>query len=435
MTRIAIIGGGPAGLMAAEVARAAGAEVDLYERMGSVGRKFLIAGKGGLNLTHAEPFPDFVTRYRERAPDVERWLRAFDADALREWARGLGVESFVGTSGRVFPSDLKAAPLLRGWVRRLRAQGVRFEVGHRLKAITPCRKGMATMARSEVAEKALQQDGFLLGFDTPQGALTLRADTVILALGGASWPELGSDGTWTDNLRALGANLRALAPSNGGFECNWSPHFAQRFAGQPVKPVRLRWQDTQGREIERQGEFIVTAHGVEGSLIYAASADLRERIAREHHADVLLDLAPERDEVMLNRALAQPRGKRSIGEHLRRATGIDGVRAGLVFEFASVAQRSDAASLAALIKRMPIRLLRTRPLAEAISSAGGVRLESLDAQLMLSTQPGLFCAGEMLDWEAPTGGYLLTACFASGVVAGRGAVQWLQVRAATEALM
>nr|WP_293247019.1 TIGR03862 family flavoprotein [Panacagrimonas sp.] len=400
---LAIVGGGPAGLMAAEVALAAGVEVDLYERMGSVGRKFLLAGKGGLNLTHAEPPTDFVPRYRERADDVGRWLRDFDADALRAWAHGLGVETFVGTSGRVFPSDLKAAPLLRGWVRRLRAQGLRIHVHCRLTRIDP-----------RAGRYALEfEDG-----------TTGHADAVVLALGGGSWPELGSDGAWFDMLRALEVDMRALRPSNGGFECAWTAHFSTRFAGQPVKPVTLHWLDGRGRAQQRQGEFVVTGHGIEGGLVYAASADLRETIHRQGHADLLLDLAPGRDLEGLTRALASARGKRSIGEHLRRAIQLDGVRAGLLFEFAHPSQRNDPAALAALIKRLPLRVLRPRPLAEAISSAGGVRFEALDDALMLRAHPGLFCTGEMLDWEAPTGGYLLTACLAGGRVAGRAAARW-----------
>lgn len=404
--RIAVVGGGPAGLMAAEVARAAGCEVDLYDRMGSVGRKFLLAGKGGLNLTHGEPFADFVSRYRERRDAVESWLHDFDADTLRTWARRLGVETFVGTSGRVFPSDLKAAPLLRGWVRRLRADGVRFHMGRTLTALERDGKGIR------------------LAFESAGEAHGTRVDSVVLALGGGSWPALGSDGRWTAWLAALGIDIVPLAPANGGFELDWSAHFRQRFAGQPVKPATLHWTDAQGRPQRRRGEFIVTAAGIEGSLVYAASADLRRAIVRDGHADVVLDLLPERDPADLVRALSQPRGKRSIGEHLRRAAGLDGVRAGLLFEVATPDERADAVRLAARIQHLPLRLLRTRPLAEAISSAGGVRLEALQDDLMLRDLPGVFCAGEMLDWEAPTGGYLLTACFASGLRAGRGAASW-----------
>jgi uncharacterized flavoprotein (TIGR03862 family) len=403
MPSIAIIGGGPAGLMAAEAARAAGAQVDLYERKGSVGRKFLLAGKGGLNLTHAEPHADFVNRFRERAPEVGQWLGEFDAAALRAWARGLGVETFVGSSGRVFPADLKAAPLLRGWVRRLRAQGVRLHVHHRLVRIDPAARG------------------FTLRFEHGPAA---TCDAVVLALGGGSWPELGSDGAWFGLVRALGVEPRALRPSNGGFECAWSTHFRERFAGEPVKPVVLRWTDRAGRLEARQGEFVVTAHGVEGGLVYAASADLRDAIEHDGHADVALDLAPGLPPDALSRALGRARGKRSIGEHLRRAIQLDGVRAGLLFECARSKPWSDPVALAAQLKALPLRLLAPRPLAEAISSAGGVRLEDLDADLMLRSHAGLYFAGEMLDWEAPTGGYLLTACFASGRRAGAAAARW-----------
>lgn len=408
---LAIVGGGPAGLMAAEVARAAGCEVDLYECMGSVGRKFLLAGKGGLNLTHAEPYAEFLSRYGGRRAAIEPWLQAFDAEALRDWARGLGVETFVGSSGRVFPSDLKAAPLLRGWVRRLRAQGVRFHMQHRLLRVEP-------RADSVPA----------LHFDTPDGARLIEADAIVLALGGGSWPELGSNGDWVQPLRDAGIEVAPLAPSNCGFELEWSEHFKQRFAGQPVKPVALRWRGLDGRTRERQGEFVCTAQGVEGGLIYAASSVLREVIARDGSIVVELDLVPTRTLAQLGADLARPRKGRSIGEHLRRAAHLDGVRAGLVFEQVPKADFADASRLAAHIKSLPLRLLRPRPIAEAISSAGGVRLESLDAGLMSTAHPGLFCAGEMLDWEAPTGGYLLTACFASGVRAAQAAVHWLSTQ-------
>lgn len=409
--RLAIVGGGPAGLMAAQVARAAGADVDLYERMGSVGRKFLLAGKGGLNLTHAEPFAAFVSRYGARRAQVEGWLRDFDAEATRAWARELGVETFVGSSGRVFPSDLKAAPLLRGWVRRLRAQGVRFHMQHRLLQVEPRAGG-----------------GFALHFQTPSvlnDGVLVEADAVLLALGGGSWPELGSDGAWVEALRAAGIEVTPLLPANCGFELDWSAHFKQRFAGAPVKPVALRWRDVDGHEHARQGEFVCTAQGVEGGLIYAASGALRDAIARDGHATVHLDLAPGRTPRELATALAQHRGKRSIGEQLRRALHFDGVRAGLVFECLPKTVLADVEQLSQAIKHLPLRLLRPRPLAEAISSAGGVRLEALDEGLMSRAHPGLFCAGEMLDWEAPTGGYLLTACFASGLRAARAALAWL----------
>ncbi len=404
-TRIAIVGGGPAGLMAAEVANAAGMQVDLFEAKGSVGRKFLIAGKGGLNLTHGEPRPGFDARYRERAPQVGRWLDAFDGEALRAWARGLGVETYVGSSGRVFPNDRKAAPLLRGWVRRLREAGVRFHVQHRWTG--------------------WDADG-ALRFATPAGERRVRADATVLALGGASWPELGSDGAWFGGLADRGVDLAPLRPSNCGFDVGWSALLAEKHAGAPLKPVVLHWRDLDGVERALQGECVLTATGVEGSAIYAISADLREAIARDGEATLWLDLAPGRDLERLRADLAKPRGKRSVGEHLRRQTGLDAAKAALVFETLPRTAFDDADALARTLKRLPLRLAAARPVAEAISTAGGVRLEALDDTLQLKAMPGVFCAGEMLDWEAPTGGYLLTACFASGLIAGRGAVASLE---------
>jgi uncharacterized flavoprotein (TIGR03862 family) len=401
---LAVVGGGPAGLMAAEVAHAAGLEVDLFEAKGSVGRKFLIAGKGGLNLTHSEPRPAFDARYRERAAAVGRWLDGFDADALREWARGLGVDTFVGTSGRVFPTDLKAAPLLRGWVRRLRDAGVRFHVHHRWTGWS--------------ADDALR-------FDTPTGTVEARARARVFALGGASWPELGSDGAWAAPFAAAGVDIAPLRPSNCGFDVEWTRHFVERFAGAPVKPVVAHWTDADGRSHARQGELVASADGVEGSLVYAASADLREAITRDGQATLVLDLAPGRDEAALRAALARPRKGRSVADHLRRQAGVQGVKAGLLHEALGVPLTDDAARLAAAIKRLPLTLRAPRPIAEAISSAGGVRFEALDDTLMLRARPGTFVAGEMLDWEAPTGGYLLTACFASGLRAGEAAVRFL----------
>ncbi|MBL8299014.1 MAG: TIGR03862 family flavoprotein [Rhodanobacteraceae bacterium] len=403
---LAIVGGGPAGLMAAETARACGVSVEVYDAMGSVGRKFLIAGKGGLNLTHSEPFVEFVTRYGERAATVEAWLRAFDADALRAWARGLGIETFVGSSGRVFPQDLKAAPLLRGWVRRLREQGVQFHVQQRF---------VGWDAQGQLCFR--QRDGQIQA---------VASGACVLALGGASWPVLGSDGAWTEILAARGVDIAALKPANCGFDVAWSAHFAQRFAGAALKPVALHWTRRDGRREIRQGEFVITTGGVEGSLIYAASADLRETQQQEGCADITLDLAPSCSLQRLQQDLRKPRERRSVSEHLRRQTGLSGVKAGLIFEALGKDALADVDKLAATIKALPLRLLRPRPVAEAISTAGGVRLEALDEHLMLRALPGVFCAGEMLDWEAPTGGYLLTASFASGLIAGRGAAQWLK---------
>ncbi len=403
--RLAIVGGGPAGLIAAETARAAGAEVDVYEAKGSVGRKFLIAGKGGLNLTHSDPFERFVARYRERATAVGEWLADFDADALRAWAQAQGVETYVGSSGRVFPLDRKAAPLLRGWVRRLKDAGVRFHVQQRWLG--------------------WDADG-ALRFAGADGEQRVQADACVLALGGGSWPQLGSDGAWQDTLRTRGVEVAPLQPANCGFDVDWSAYFRERHAGAPLKPVVAHWHDAQGKAQSLQGECVVGEHGIEGSLIYALAADLREAIAAHGPATLWLDLAPGRDLPRLQAELGKPRGGRSFGEHLRRQAGIDGVKAALLFEILGKQAGQDPALAAATLKRLPLTLLRPRPLAEAISSAGGVRLEALDAQLMLRALPGTFCAGEMLDWEAPTGGYLLTACFASGVRAGRGAVAWLQ---------
>lgn len=400
-----VIGGGPAGLMAAETARAAGVEVDLYERMGSVGRKLLIAGKGGLNLTHSDPFDLFVTRYGERRAQVESWLRDFDADALRAWAAGLGVDTFVGSSGRVFPRDLKAAPLLRAWVRRLRAQGVRFHVNQQWRG--------------------WNEDG-TLAFATPAGDIGVRADATVLALGGASWPVLGADGRWLPVLAARGIDIAPLRPSNCGFDIGWSAHFAQRHAGDPLKPVILHWNDHAGRAQQRQGECVITQYGIEGSLIYAFSAVLRDAIEREGQVRIHLDLLPERKLPDIERALRAAPAKRSLSEQWRRSLGLAGVKAGLVREVLGADVLHDAASVARTLKFLPLTLLRPRPIEEAISSAGGVRLEAVDEGLMLKALPGVFCAGEMLDWEAPTGGYLLNACLASGRRAGAAAARWSQ---------
>jgi len=404
-SRVAIIGGGPAGLMAAEVARAAGAHVDLYDSMGSVGRKFLLAGKGGLNLTHGEPFARFVERYGERHLEIARWLHAFDADALRAWASGLGVETFVGSSGRVFPVDLKAAPLLRGWVRRLHASGVKFHMHHRWLGWT---------------------DDGALRFDTADGGHTVHPDALVLALGGASWPQLGTDGGWVAPLQHVGIDIAPLQPANCGFEMSWSEHLVSRFAGAPLKAIVAHWTDRHGVVHTRQGECVLSEYGIEGSLIYAIGAELREQIATHGEARLQLDLTPGYTQPVLAERLAAPRGKHSIGDWLRRRAGLDAVKCALVFELTDKPTLADPYALAAQIKALPLHLHAPRPLAEAISTAGGVRLEALDGHLMSRARPGVFFAGEMLDWEAPTGGYLLTACFASGLLAGRGAMQWLK---------
>ena len=397
---VAVIGGGPAGLMAAEVLAEQGIAVDVFDAMPSVGRKFLLAGKGGLNLTHAEPLQRFVTRYGARASSLATQLQAFGPQALREWAAALGVATFVGSSDRVFPSDMKAAPLLRAWLHRLRGSGVRFHMRHRWMGFA--------------------DDGALV-FDSPHGHVPWQPAATVLALGGASWPRLGSDGTWWPWLQAKGVDLTPLAPSNCGFDVAWSPFFSQRFAGEPLKSVAIRMPGFQ-----QPGEFVVTTTGVEGSLIYAASSLLRDRIVAEGSATLELDLLPARTQDWVAQELAHPRGPRSLSTHLKTRLHLSGVKAGLLWELVPKAVQADAAAFAAQIKALPIRVTAPRPIAEAISSAGGVRFEGLGDQLMLKPLPGVFVAGEMLDWEAPTGGYLLTACFSTARLAGQGAAAWVK---------
>ncbi|HEV2111818.1 MAG TPA: TIGR03862 family flavoprotein [Gammaproteobacteria bacterium] len=394
----AVIGGGPAGLMAAEVLVQGGMQVDLFDAMPSVGRKFLQAGIGGLNLTHAESDPVFVARYGTRQSILAPWLRNFGPTWLRTWAGELGIETFVGSSGRVFPKEMKAAPLLRTWQKRLREAGVRFHLRHRWRG--------------------WDKDG-ALQFEAPEGVRAVRADVTTLALGGGSWPRLGSDGAWVPLLAACGVSIAPLKPANCGFDVGWSEPFRGRHAGQPVKPVTAWLEDG----MPQQGEFIVTEHGVEGGLIYALSAPLRDAIATRGGVTLHLDLAPNRDVLRLARDLAKPRGSQSMANHLRKQAGIEGVKAGLLRE-ALGTELPAPAVLAATIKDLPLKLTAPRPLDEAISSAGGVDFEALDEHLMLKALPGVFCAGEMLDWEAPTGGYLLTACFATGRAAGIGALGW-----------
>ncbi len=398
---VAVIGGGPAGLMAAETLAAAGHAVEVFDAMPSVGRKFLLAGKGGLNLTHSESFEPFVGRYAERAITLRPLLQAFDGEALRAWAAALGVSTFVGSSGRVFPTDLKAAPLLRAWLHRLRERGVRFHMRHRWLGWAEGEAGV-------------------LRFQAPAGEVRVQPAATVLALGGASWPQLGSDGAWVPLLAAQGVALAPLRPSNCGFDVAWSEHFASRHAGQPLKGVALHFEGWQ-----QAGECVVTAGGVEGSLVYAASARLREAIARDGSATFQLDLLPQRTLAWVQAELAHPRGPRSLSTHLKTRLKLEGVKAGLLWETVPKADQTDPAKLAAAIKALPVRVQAPRPIAEAISTAGGVPFEAMDGGLMLRQRPGLFCAGEMLDWEAPTGGYLLTACFASGRAAGQGAAAWL----------
>jgi len=390
--------------MAAEVLSTAGVRVEVFDAMPSVGRKFLLAGRGGLNLTHSEAPERFFSRYGSRRDQVACWLEEFGPQQLRDWALGLGVETFVGSSGRVFPHEMKSAPLLRAWLHRLRAAGVVFHARHRWRG---------------------WDAGGVLRFATPGGELKVGAGATVLALGGGSWTRLGSDGAWLPVLAARGVAVQPLRPANCGFNVDWSDHLRQRFAGQPVKTISAAFVAPDGSTIRRDGELLVTEHGVEGGLIYALSAPLRDCIAAIGSATLYLDLVPGRSGSRLADDLAQPRGRDSLSNHLRRRAGIDGVKSALLHECADKEDFASPQGLAAIIKSLPLRLISPRPLDEAISSAGGVDFAAVDNNLMLNALPGTFCAGEMLDWEAPTGGYLLTACIASGHAAGRGVLRWL----------
>ena len=443
--RVAVIGGGPAGLMAAEVLASAGhaVSVQLYDAMPSVGRKFLLAGRGGLNLTHSEPPEVLMRRYGAHGAALQPLINAFGPAALRAWAEALGIETFVGSSGLVFPKDMKAAPLLRAWLHRLRASGVRFSMRHRWLGWT---------------------DSGVLKFSTPAGDVLAEADAVVLALGGASWARLGSDGAWVPLLQERGVHVAPLQPSNCGFDVvagpaletaehgetrrdflreligqspppqpGWTEHFSSRFAGQPFKSVAIAFTDSQGRSFARKGEFVATATGVEGSLIYAASSLLRDEIAAKGSATFLLDLLPDRTLEQVLVEVRHPRGSRSLSSHLKSRLNLDGIKAAMLYEVLGKDAIADPVKLAAGIKALPVRVLAARPIDEAISSAGGVKFEALDAHLRIAApadlKPPVFCAGEMLDWEAPTGGYLLTACFASGSAAGQGVLKHFEAQA------
>jgi uncharacterized flavoprotein (TIGR03862 family) len=402
--RAIVIGGGPAGLMAAEVLSAGGVQVDLYDAMASVGRKFLLAGKGGMIITHSEDIEAFAGRYGKRRPEVETWLDGFTPQQVREWIHGLGIDTFVGSSGRVFPTDMKAAPLLRAWLHRLRESGVRFHMRHRWLG---------------------WREGALL-FATPDGERLDSADATVLALGGASWARLGSDGAWAPLLKERGVDVAPLVPMNCGFDAAWSGHFSSRHAGAPLTTVALAVEDVDGRRLYRKGQFVVTAGGIEGSLVYALSGAIRDRILRDGQATVHIDLLPDHDAARVMQEVLHPRGTRSMSSHLQSRLGIKGVKSGLLHEALSKAEYADPERLARALKALPVTLLRPRPIDEAISSGGGVRFEALASNAgMLRALPGVFVAGEMVDWEAPTGGYLLTACFGSGRAAGQGALEWL----------
>jgi uncharacterized flavoprotein (TIGR03862 family) len=399
-----VIGGGPAGLMAAEALAGRGVAVDVYDAMPSVGRKFLMAGKGGMNITHAEPAPAFLARYGQRADRIAPLLAEFDGPALRAWVHGLGIDTFVGSSGRVFPTEMKAAPLLRTWLHRLRESGVRVHTRHRWLG---------------------WDDAGQLRFASPAGESTVSAPAVVLALGGGSWARLGSDAAWVPWLAEHDVTITPLRPANCGFDVDWSDVFRERYAGQPVKSVAMAVTAPDGTPLHRQGEFVISATGIEGSLVYALSAPIRDLIERDGSAEIRLDLAPGMSAARVADEIARPRGSRSVSSHLQSKLGITGVKAGLLYEGVSKADMHDPVALAAAIKALPLRLVRARPIDEVISTAGGVAFEAMNDHLMLNAMPGVFCAGEMLDWEAPTGGYLLTACFASGRMAGLGAANYL----------
>lgn len=397
---VAVIGGGPAGLLAAEKLLDRGLSVDLYDAKPSLGRKLLMAGKSGLNLTHDENFNALLKRFGARTPELEPHLRAFGPTEIKAWAEGLGIEIFTGTSGRVFPKVMKASPLLRAWLQRLGTAGLRVHSRH--------------------VWKGWSDDGSLQ-FESPDGAVTATPDATVLAMGGASWPRLGSDGTWTVPLITRGIAPVYFKPSNCGFDVEWSEHFRDRFAGQPVKSCVL---SVTGAPVP--GDFVITRNGIEGGAVYGLSAVLRDQITAKGAAMLLVNLAPDRDPQRLLKALSRPRGKRSLSNFLRQATGLDGVKAGLLREILPAASFETPRILAKAIQSLGIVVTAPRPLSEAISTAGGIRFEDLDSRLMLTKMPGVFAAGEMLDWEAPTGGYLLTACLATGHAAGLGAADWLE---------
>ena len=446
--KVVVVGAGPAGLMAAETLAVAGLEVHVMDAMPSAGRKFLLAGIGGLNLTHSDPPELFVSRYGSRADVLAPMLAALGAQGVRDWAQGLGIETFVGTSGRVFPTDMKAAPLLRAWLHRLRAAGVQFHMRHRW------------LGWGESAGEGADEGAQALRFSTPRGDVQVQAQALVLALGGASWPKLGSDGAWVPLLEARGVPVQVLRPANCGFDVaqapaaqfdaaggepletrraffrdllgggapapvGWSAHFAERFAGQPFKSVALSFTSSSGATFSRRGEFVATSTGVEGSLVYAVSALLRDEIDASGHATFLLDLLPDKSPERVLAEVRHPRGARSLSSHLKSRLGLDGIKLGILYEVLGKEGMQQPEALARAIKALPITALAARPVAEAISTAGGVPFEALDNTLMLAPLPGVWCVGEMLDWEAPTGGYLLTACFATGHAAGHGVAAYL----------
>jgi uncharacterized flavoprotein (TIGR03862 family) len=441
---VAIIGAGPAGLMAAEVLSNAGIQVHVYDAMPSAGRKFLLAGIGGLNLTHSEPLDTFITRYYERKDVLAQQIIAQPAIEIAAWAQGLGIDTFVGSSGRIFPTDMKAAPLLRAWLHRLRGKGVQFHMRHRwtgwdAQGALQFEKTSASgpVAADPAIQSAAAEGDKLKAKVRSAEHVTMQAQATILALGGASWQRLGSDGAWVPWLRAKGVDVADLQPANCGFDVatngkfGWSHHFSTKYAGQPFKTVAFHIDGTATEpEFHRQGEFVATQTGVEGSLIYAASKRLRERIAERGSATFQLDLLPQWDATKVLREVSHPRGSRSLSSHLSSRLNLEGIKLNILYELLSKDAMNDPKQLATAIKSLPITVTATRPIDESISTAGGVRFEAMTAHYMLNKLPGVFCAGEMLDWEAPTGGYLLTAAMATGRAAGAGALAYLSLDSA-----
>jgi uncharacterized flavoprotein (TIGR03862 family) len=440
---VAVIGAGPAGLMAAEVLSNAGVSVHVFDAMPSAGRKFLLAGIGGLNLTHSEPLDTFITRYYERKDALAQQIIAQPAIEIGAWCKGLGIDTFVGTSGRVFPTDMKAAPLLRAWLHRLRSKGVQFHMRHRWTGwddqgalqFEKTTAGGAAGAEPTAQSPTATSDGLVKAARSLEH-VTVQAKATILALGGASWQRLGSDGAWVPWLRAKGVDIADLQPANCGFDVatngkfGWSHHFSSKYAGQPFKTVALHIQGTatepaNGFDFHRQGEFVATQTGVEGSLIYAASKLLRERIAAQGSATFHLDLLPQWDAAKVLREVSHPRGSRSLSSHLSSRLNLEGLKLNILYELLSKQAMNDPKQLAAAIKSLPITVTATRPIDEAISTAGGIRFEAMTGDYMLSALPSVFSAGEMLDWEAPTGGYLLTAAMATGRAAGEGVLAYV----------
>lgn len=400
---VTIIGAGPAGLIASEVISKQGILVHVYDRMPSVARKFLLAGIGGLNITHSEPYEQFYERYLPKH-SLTPFLQKYGVEQLLQWCHGLGIETFIGSSGRIFPKEMKAAPLLRAWLKRLRQQGVQFHLKN--------------------TWLGWDQNHHLI-FQSADGISRIKPDATLLALGGASYPRLGSNGTWLDDIQSLGIKCNPWQPSNCGFETSpWSAVFKERYAGMPVKGIACYCTDPQGIRHHKLGEIMVTSYGIEGSAIYSLSQTLRETINQQGSVILYLDLFPKLTQEELQEKLTKPQGKQSLSNFLRKQINLKDIKMGLVRELAPT-YLQDIKKLANKLKALPLTLTKPRPIAEAISSAGGICLSELNNQLMLKKRPGVFCAGEMLDWEAPTGGYLLTGCFSTGYCAGLGIIDWL----------